>query len=527
MSYDELQVQHSATSGYRAMSTVFELSRSLRILVAEDEPELRDDLEAALRRPGCIIEFAENAEEILNRFSDGTWPPSLVIVDLTKPHLGGLTTTRKIRLRQPNVPIILFSGDSSEVTVAETSPDAVSNCLVLSKPVSQQQLREAVDELVPSSPAIPISRSSDTFSAKPELNLKAGNWIRQIEPLMKRLAKSEVPVLLQGETGVGKEVLARYIHDHSPRSQQTFLKLNCAALPSELVESELFGYERGAFTGAFKSYPGKFELADGGTILLDEIGDMDLKLQSKLLQVLQDHEFHRIGAKEVTRVNVRVIAATHRELETQIEHGEFRQDLYYRLNVVNIVIPPLRERLDEIVPLAAFFLRKHVISGDSVPEIGPELRAALLGHRWPGNIRELENVMRRYLVVRSQEAIIEQLNSSYGKPAMGHRRGMQMATMEAQPQWSAAAAAGGSPLSDSQMRRPTNDRLLAVPQTLPESEITENSELVKLDHARKAAETEVITKALYSTQWNRKRAAATLGIDYKALLYKMKKLGID
>lgn len=525
MPYDELQSSNTSTSEYHAMSTMLDFSPSLRILVGEDDLIMRQRLEAVLARAGSTISFFDSGEQILQAFSEGSRAPSLVIVDLTKPQQGGFATVRKIRLRSATTPIILFS-DSSEDSLAEVNRQA-GDCMVLIKPVSQQQLRQAIDELLQSSSPIPISRHREHTRSKPELNLRAGNWIRQIEPLMKRMANSEIPVLLQGETGVGKEVLARYIHDHSPRSQQTFLKLNCAALPSELVESELFGYERGAFTGAFKSYPGKFELANGGTILLDEIGDMDLKLQSKLLQVLQDHEFHRIGAKETTRVDVRVIAATHRELESQIEKGEFRQDLYYRLNVVNIVIPPLRERLDEIVPLASFFLRKHVAPGDSVPEIGSELKSALLAHSWPGNIRELENVMRRYLVVRSPEAVIDQLNSPYGRTSVPARRPIST-PMEAQPQWSAAAVGGNSAASfEPQVRRSSNDRLLTVPPALPESEPAENSELVKLDHARKAAEIEVITKALYSTQWNRKRAAATLGIDYKALLYKMKKLGID
>jgi two-component system response regulator AtoC len=511
------------------MSTAIPLSTPLRILIAEGEPEIRDYLKLALRRPNCVVDFAESGEEVLNALTRDVWPPSLVILDLMAPEQGGIATLREIRRQNPNVPVITLSGPSSETTVVEAMRQGASH--FLSKPVSHEELHQAVDKLLSSSPVIPISKRSDPVAIKPDLNLKAGNWIRQIEPLLKRLANSEVPILLQGETGVGKEVLARYIHDQSPRRGGTFLKLNCAALPAELVESELFGYERGAFTGAFKSNPGKFELANGGTILLDEIGDMDLRLQAKLLQVLQDREFHRIGAKEATQVDVRVIAATHRELEAQIEDGEFREDLYYRLNVVNIVIPPLRERVDEIIPLASFFLRKHVTADASVPEIAGELRTALLRHRWPGNIRELENVMRRFLAVRSPEAIIEELNRLHHKTANGYRRGPARATGEFQHQWSAVAAGGGSSsLHETPMRRSTDRPTAvpqAVPQAVPEPADNENSELAKLDQARKAAETDVITKTLYATQWNRKRAAAMLGIDYKALLYKMKKLGID
>jgi two-component system response regulator AtoC len=396
----------------------------------------------------------------------------------------------------------------------------------LTKPVSHEKLRQTVDLFLPSSPVFP-----DRAAGLPglEVNLKAGEWIRRMDPLLKRLAACEVPILLQGETGVGKEVLARHIHHRSLRSGKIFLKLNCAALPPELVESELFGYERGAFTGAFKSTPGKFELANGGTILLDEIGDMDLRLQAKLLQVLQDGEFHRIGAKEATHVDVRVIAATHRDLAARIEQGEFREDLYYRLNVLNIVIPSLRERLDEIIPLASSFLRKHTTAGASVPEIGPALRACLLRHHWPGNIRELENVMRRYLVLRNPEIIIEELQRLTSRVAGRNLAASSKATNEAQSRWAAGASSAGADLFG-EPRRTTNQETPMLPSNslyLSDGAVAENSELVKLDQARKAAETDVIMKALYSTQWNRKRSAKLLGIDYKALLYKMKKLGID
>ena len=183
--------------------------------------------------------------------------------------------------------------------------------------------------------------------------------MRELQNMVKLVARSETPVLIQGETGSGKEMLARHVHANSARAPKPFVKLNCAALPSELVESELFGYERGAFTGAFQRKPGMFEMADGGTLLLDEIGDMDFKLQAKLLQVLQDHEFQRLGGKETVRVDVRVIAATHNDLEKSIAAGTFRQDLYYRLNVVSLHVPPLRERKDDIIPLADFLLEKH------------------------------------------------------------------------------------------------------------------------------------------------------------------------
>ena len=229
--------------------------------------------------------------------------------------------------------------------------------------------------------------------------------------MLRRVAVSEAPILLQGETGTGKEVLARALHAASPRAAQPFLKVTVVAPPSELVESELFGYERGAFTGAIKSKPCVFDMADGGTIFLDEIGDMDFRLQAKLLQVLQDHEFQRLGGKETIHVDVRAMAATHSELEKAIEEGRFLGDLYYRLNVINIIVPPLRERPDEILPLSRHFLQKHAMPMAPTPQITPFLSEALMNYEWPGNVRELENVMRRCLALQDTEAVAEDLRS--------------------------------------------------------------------------------------------------------------------
>jgi two-component system, NtrC family, response regulator AtoC len=508
------------------INAVNHLAAPFRILVAEDEPEIRDYLQLALRRPNFAVDFAEDGEEVLNILARGVDTPALVILDVAMPRKDGITTLKEIRYRNLKLPVIMLSGVSSPADRIAAMESGAND--FLTKPVSYDQLRRVVDGLLPlSHTPRPVG-----LSGKSELNLKSGNWIRGMEPLLNRLAASDVPVLLQGETGVGKEVLARHIHNQSSRAGKIFLKLNCAALPSELVESELFGYEKGAFTGAFKSTSGKFELANGGTILLDEIGDMDLRLQAKLLQVLQDREYHRIGAKEPTQVDVRVIAATHRDLEARIVQREFRQDLFYRLNVLNIVIPPLRERPDEIVSLATSFLKKHTIGDSPVPDIGPVLRAALLRHQWPGNIRELENVMRRYLVVRNSEMIIDELERLGTKAAAN---GDQLAGSSSENGGRFRRSTDLPPAGQDWFGKPMAGRTVdpagrVLPSTAhlsaaqPEGE---NSELQKLEEAHQAVETEVIMKALYSTQWNRKRAASVLGVDYKALLYKMKKLGID
>jgi two-component system response regulator AtoC len=299
-----------------------------------------------------------------------------------------------------------------------------------------------------------------------------------IEASLDQVASSDVPVLLQGESGVGKEVLGRKLHAKSQRAAKPFLKINCAALPSDLLESELFGYERGAFTGADQCKPGLFELAQGGTILLDEIGDMDIRLQAKLLQVLQDHEFRRVGGKEVVRVDVRILAATNRNLSERIQDGEFRADLFYRLNVIAICLPPLRERKGEILSLAQTFWEKYGVTFNSPPEIPPLLKKALLDYHWPGNIRELENVIRRFLVLQNAEAIATELNRArHTAPAAP--RPVKVAALE------------------------------------------------QVEIAKKEAESQLILQALRSANWNRRKAAAELKIDYRALLYKIKRLSIE
>ena len=496
-----------------------------RILVAESEPDVRDHVHRALQGADFIVDFATDGQGVLDALTAQADTPALVILDVAMSRKGGMTTLREIRHRNRSLPVILLSGASAAINRLDAMANGANQFLV--KPISSQELREAVHGLLP--PVESAVHRIEYLDHRQELNPKQRSWIEDVEPLLDQLAASDVPVLIQGETGVGKEVLARHIHNQSRRGGQIFLKLNCAALPPELVESELFGYERGAFTGAFKSTPGKFELANGGTILLDEIGDMDLRLQAKLLQVLQDREFHRIGAKDSTQVDVRVIAATHRELEAQIANGEFREDLYYRLNVLNIVIPPLRDRQDEIIPLAQSFLRKHASADVAVPEIGPGLRDALLNHAWPGNIRELENVMRRYLVVRTPGLIIDALQRSSRRTMASDRRSAPVLPNGSSGQRAHSNRIGRESFgghSDSQRV----DQSWGSPrnsQFAPGRPPGESSELVKLDQARQAVENEVITKALYATQWNRKRAAALLGVDYKALLYKMKKLGID
>jgi two-component system response regulator AtoC len=433
------------------------------------------------------------------------------------PHKDGLETLRDLRQIDSTLPVIMLSGAPSPWTIVDAMKSGASD--FLAKPVSHEDLGEAIRKTLRHAPL-------DAVCASPPAHHDgwSGTWMNSLEPLLNRVGPSDVPVLLEGETGVGKEVVARQIHLRSNRAAKPFLKLNCAALPAELVESELFGYERGAFTGAFKNYPGKFEMAEGGTILLDEIGDMDFKLQAKLLQVLQDHEFLRLGAREPSHVDVRVMAATHCNLRDSMRTGRFREDLYYRLNVVRIVVPPLRERRGDILPLAHAFIKRH--SSEKYPplELPSYLNEHFLRHDWPGNIRELENVMRRLLVLRRPEMVAEELLSAAHPVHWAHGLDdkSKPASFLLPPVFSKA--------DDMKMRVPipppgsrdTSQKLPVQRAQKPKSE----SILHQFDAAQREAEREAIMAALQKTYWNRKRAAILLNIDYKGLLYKMKKLGI-
>ena len=518
------------------------------VLIAEDEPEVRNYLGLALTCEGYKVEFAEDGVEVVRFLERNQSEISVLLLDLVMPRRDGFTTLKHVRHEWPALPVITISGMCTPANIASVMKDGAID--FLSKPVGHGELLRAVQTALDSSSAHKPAEPGEwnARAATSHLHAPGCTWSEGVEPLLGRLGGSDVPVLLRGETGVGKEVLARKLHERSKRTGQPFLKLNCAALPTELVESELFGYEKGAFTGAFKTTPGKFEMANHGTILLDEIGDMDFKLQAKLLQVLQDQEFLRLGAKNSSRVDVRIMAATHCDLEQAIELGRFREDLYYRLNIVEIHVPPLRERKEEIISLAQFFLRKHS-PADSI-QLPPRLRQALLEHDWPGNVRELENVIRRFLVFRSADLISAELKRkartilSVGSPDLDtlaskpirsetenirETEHLPTSDPETGNHLHAPSAEGAGPsavgLQSAFEQRSTASLKGSTNPGLPDS-IRHSSILAEVDEARKTAEAQAILAALNSTLWNRKLAAKLLQVDYKALLYKMKKLNI-
>jgi len=298
--------------------------------------------------------------------------------------------------------------------------------LMVSRPVPDADMRVALRAAVqnPGGARPPVSTRPPPrrppFPAEDALFLQHSALMRAIGEIIEQVADTDTTVLIRGESGVGKEIVARAMHDASPRRAQPFVKVNCAALPAELLESELFGHEKGAFTGAYRRKPGKFEFANNGALLLDEIGELPLALQSKLLHALQDHEFSRVGGREMIRVDARVIAVTNRDLEVALRSGQFREDLYYRLNVVEIRVPPLRERKEEIPFLVDYYLKKFNRQYGRKTTLLPEAIGYFVEYSWPGNVRELENIVRRLVVLGNvpgfQEGVLEGLRTNWGRP---------------------------------------------------------------------------------------------------------------
>jgi DNA-binding NtrC family response regulator len=449
------------------------------ILVVDDEPGMRRYLQTVLELDSYRVSTAADGEEALSKIQRDQ--PDVVILDMVMPGPDGLETLRRIRETRPTTKVVMLS------CVRDTRKVAMAMRLgaqdYLSKPVQKEEmddvLRFCLDNAAPSAPGaaevIEVVQGVFFFAATAQM--------RQIRGQALQVARFDFPVLLLGESGTGKEVLARLIHKYSERSQRTFLKVNCAAMPSELLESELFGYEPGAFTGAVKAKPGKFELCNKGTILLDEIGEMSPALQAKLLQVLQDGQFSRLGGRHSVSVDVRVLAATNINMAEAIANKTFREDLYYRLSSFVMNMPSLRQRKEEIPMMLRHFMIQ-VAERYACPllPLSPRLVRACEDYPWPGNVRELENFVKRYLVLGDEDAAVTELERN---------------------------SAG----------RPETDATLRTDAARPDLK-----QMVK--SLKNGAEMEAIAQALEESGWNRKRAAAVLNISYKALLYKIRQYDI-
>lgn len=461
--------------------------------------QLYDQLIQSLAAEGYCALCFRSIEEAVAYLREPGCPAFVAIFDITMRRQSDYAAVVELIGLRPELQILFASPENSPML--DTLSGANRTIWILDKPLSHPESGAILRKALKSAASAANDAATEAGYAQ------SGAILPYSDEFLRRVGMADVPVLLSGETGVGKEVMARRLRAYSLRADKPFLKLNCAALPPELAESELFGSVKGAFTGATSDRQGRFETAQGGTILLDEIGDMDLRLQTKLLQVLQDGEIQPLGSNRTIKVNVRVMAATHRDLTRAIHEGTFREDLYYRLNVIKIVIPPLRERREEILSLAQALLARHLPKGQKSPVIGDELRRFMLDYRWPGNVRELENVMRRFLVYQDSGMLIQELLEG----ADDLRSNISLAKVASFPEARVAeeAHSGAGRKSSSRV-----DRLRRADR------------LDELAEASRIAETELLLNALEASRWNRRQAAAALQIEYKAFLYKLQKYGI-
>jgi len=467
---------------------------AFRVLVIDDDPGVRDYLEALVSRQGYDVLAAAGGEDALRTLEDTR--PDLVTLDVVLPGMDGLETLKELKQRLPDVPVIMLSGHGQARTIVEAMKLGAAD--FLRKPFEVEELELAFQKaLEKRALRAEVEQLRGRTRSESEMMILGGDTekMREVREIIEQVADTDITVLIRGDSGTGKELVARTIFQLSGRRDRPFVKVNCAALPSELLESELFGFETGAFTGAQKRKLGKFEYANHGTIFLDEISEMHPNLQAKLLQVLQDGEFSRLGGESDVRVDTRVIAATNRNLEEAVADGSFREDLYYRLNVVTIQLPPLRDRTDAIPLLVDHFLRKYNEHyKKEVKQLSQETMNVLMRHAWPGNVRELENMVKRMVVLENEQTVLEDI--AVRDAARGN-------------------GSGDADLLD----------LEGVDADLADGRGIDLKAISK--RAAQLAEKRVIEKVLAQTRWNRKEAAERLRISYKALLYKMKENGLS
>ncbi|MDY0003461.1 MAG: sigma-54 dependent transcriptional regulator [Polyangia bacterium] len=444
------------------------------ILLAEDDPGMRSLLSEILRSAGYEVDVAEDGQEALERLR--LTAPRLLITDMKMPRMDGVALLRKARAERPGLPVIVLTAFGTVSGAVEAMRLGAFD--YLSKPLPDpERLRQGV--------ARALAEGQSGASSTGRAPVHADPAFAQVLELVSAVAPRDTTVLLTGESGVGKEVIAQAVHEGSPRRDGPFVAINCAALPESLLESELFGHERGAFTGAVSAHPGLFEQASGGTLLLDEVGEMQAALQAKLLRVLESHRVTRLGSTKDRSVDVRVIAATNRDLDAAVSEGLFRQDLLFRLKVFPIHIPPLRERPMDILPLARHFLELLGSSpGRTLPRLGPEAQEALLAHSWPGNVRELMNAVERASILAG------------GGDILPEHLGISSAPRGAvSPDPGSEAAPGPEAPSRGVLTLREMERL-------------------------------AVMEALEAVGGNRKAAARRLGIALRTLQYKLKEYGI-
>jgi len=456
------------------------MTEAVNILLVDDEPGMLRYIRTLLEVEDYTVQTASTGEEALQQVEKGL-RPDLVLLDLLMPGIDGLQTLEQLRQLVPGLKVVMLSCVSDTRKVVQAIRLGAQD--YLTKPFQKAELTTVIDQCLGKNqqnlPGEVEELYDDVFF------VAASPAMRKIRSQAALVANVDIPVLMLGESGTGKEVVARLIHKLSPRAHRTFLKVNCAAVPGDLLESELFGHEAGAFTGATHAKPGKFELCNKGTILLDEIGEMPALLQAKLLHVLQDQTFSRLGSRSVIKVDVHILAATNINIPEALASKRLREDLYYRLNAFTLQLPPLRERKEEIPILLKHFMSRMAEQYARPPlPLSPGMLQACQDYSWPGNLRELNNFIKRYLVLGDEKLAIQELQPRGDTPG-------------------ARAEAAHSP-----------------------SEANTGGLKSVARGAKDEAEAEAIRQALDQTNWNRKQAAALLQISYKALLYKIRQYGI-
>jgi two-component system response regulator AtoC len=482
------------------------------VMVVDDDLSTGIVLGSFLSERGYSMITVDNGEEAVRRYQAGR--PAAVILDVAiAGPMNGLDVLAALKKIDHSVPVIVLSGQGRTATVVQAMKLGASD--YVSKPFDISDLELSLtNALGQYQRAREMEKTREELAqANPMMLFGHSERMIEVRQLIDLVADTDVTVVICGESGTGKELVARAIYSSSLRRNKPFVKVNCAALPAELLESELFGFERGAFTGAVQGKPGKFEFANHGTMFLDEIGEMSVALQAKLLQVLQDGEFSRLGGKHDVHVDVRIVAATNRDLNQAVVEGHFREDLFFRLNVVCIKVPPLRERREEVPVLCAYFLKKYSAHYNKpYGELSRSTMDSFMEYSWPGNVRELENLIKRTVVLGSEVGIANDIMRGALIAADGAR--LPVATVSSYP--SRVVTAGS----------PAPGRLAE----LKAASVVQGGNYSLKDVSRiaaRGAERELILKMLQENRWNRKQTAGKLGISYKALLYKIKDNGLD